>query len=99
MSVPQLKVHQMINRNSTTNQTGITTQPNSHNSSQPCGGGRRVQYFSRSYGSSALLYNRREDMQPELSDPDTDMLVNNLHFQQRSSTCDGCELSASIQGK
>ncbi|XP_041632592.2 putative dual specificity tyrosine-phosphorylation-regulated kinase 3 homolog isoform X2 [Drosophila kikkawai] len=100
MSIPQLKVQHMINRNSTANPAGVTTQTNTHNASQHqgCRGGKRqVQYFSRSYGSSALLYNRQEDMQPELSDPDTNSLVSNIHLHQRSSTSDGFELSASIQ--
>ncbi|KAH8256483.1 hypothetical protein KR032_010907 [Drosophila birchii] len=102
MSMPQLKVQQMINRNSTANQASLSSHPNSHNSSQHqgCRGSRRqVQYFSRSYGSSALLYNRQEDMQPELSDPDPnlDTLVSNYHLQQRSSTSDGCELTVSTQ--
>ncbi|XP_020809936.1 putative dual specificity tyrosine-phosphorylation-regulated kinase 3 homolog isoform X3 [Drosophila serrata] len=97
-----LKVQQMINRNSTAIQASLSTHPNSHSSSQHqgCRGGRQhVQYFSRSFGSSAFLYNRQEGRQQELSDPDPnpDTLASNLNLQQRSSTSDGCELSVSSQ--
>ncbi|XP_044251294.1 putative dual specificity tyrosine-phosphorylation-regulated kinase 3 homolog [Drosophila takahashii] len=89
ISLPQQKI-QMINQNST--QTGIT-QTNSHNSSNhPCRGSG-LQYFSSSYGSSAMLHDSKDESEPQLSNKFTKFTGDDKNLP----TSDGCELSESFQ--
>ncbi|KAH8414967.1 hypothetical protein KR009_005092 [Drosophila setifemur] len=91
-SLTHFKV-QMLNKNPT--QTGITQTSANNSNHHPCRNSV-VHYYSRSYGSPAMLYNRNEDLQPHSSNKLANYSedVQNL---QRSSTTDGCEPSGSFQ--
>ncbi|XP_037714352.1 putative dual specificity tyrosine-phosphorylation-regulated kinase 3 homolog [Drosophila subpulchrella] len=89
ISLPHLR-NQMINQNST--QTGIT-QTNSHTSSHHACRGSGLQYLGSSYGSSAMLHDSKDELQPQLSNKFPNFTENDKNI----NTSDGCELSGSIQ--
>ncbi|XP_043947190.1 putative dual specificity tyrosine-phosphorylation-regulated kinase 3 homolog isoform X2 [Drosophila biarmipes] len=89
ISLPHQK-NSMITQNST--QTGIT-QTNSHTSSHPACRGSDLQYFSSSYGSSAMLHDSKDELQPQL----TKRFPNFTENDKKLHTSDGCELSGSFQ--